>query len=49
MSIGYINLYGCDLENLLDITGNATLNDMGFEVYMEVLRENGGIEDQIIL
>ena len=44
-----INFYGCDLANLLDLTGNATLKDMGFEVYMEVLRDDGMIEDQIIL
>ena len=44
-----INFYGCDLANLLDLTGNATLKDMGFEVYMEVLRDNGRIEDKIIL
>ena len=44
-----IDFYGCDLANLLDITGEATLNDMGFEVYMEVLRDDGRIEDQIII
>ena len=44
-----INFYGCDLANLLDLTGNTTLKDMGFEVYMEVLRDNGRIEDQIII
>ena len=44
-----INFYGYDLANLLNLTGNTTLKDIGFEVYMEVLRENGGIEDQIIL
>ena len=44
-----INFYGCDLANLLDVTGNTTLKDMGFEVYMEILRDNGMIEDQIIL
>ena len=42
------NFHGCDLANLLYLTGNATLKDMGFEVYMEVLRDNGRIEDQII-
>ena len=26
-----INFYGCDLANVLDITGNATLNDMGLK------------------
>ena len=30
-----INFYGCDLANLLGLTGNATLKDMEFEVYME--------------
>ena len=44
-----INFYGCDLANLLDLTGYATLKDMGFEVYMEILRDNGMIEDQIII
>ena len=44
-----IYLYGCDLANVLDITGNATLNDMGIEVYMEVLGDNGRIDDQIII
>ena len=44
-----INFYGGDLANLLDITGLSTLKDMEFEVYMEVLRDNGRIEDQIIL
>ena len=44
-----INFYECDLANLLDLTGNATLKDMGFEVYMEVLGDDGRIEDQIIL
>ena len=43
-----INFYGCDLANVLDITGNATLNDMGFEVYMETLKADGRIEEQII-
>ena len=44
-----INFYGVDLANLLDLTGHSTLKDMEFEVYMEVLRDNGRIEDQIIL
>ena len=44
-----INFYGGDLANLLDLTGHSTLKDMEFEVYMEVLRDNGRIEDQIIL
>ena len=44
-----IKLYGVDLANLLDLTGHSTLKDMEFEVYMEVLRDNGRIEDQIIL
>ena len=44
-----INFYGGDLANLLDLTGHATLKDMEFEVYMEVLRDNGRIEDQIII
>ena len=43
-----INFYGCDLANVLDITGNATLNDMGVEVYMETLKADGRIEEQII-
>ena len=38
-----------DLANLLDLTGHSTLKDLEFEVYMEVLRENERIEDQIIL
>ena len=44
-----INFYGCDLANWLHLTGNAKLKDMGFEVYMEVLRDDGWIEDLIIL
>ena len=44
-----INFYGCDLANLLDVTGNATLNDMGFEVYMETLKDDGRIEEQTII
>ena len=44
-----INFYEGDLANLLDLTGYSTLKDMEFEVYMEVLRDNGRIEDQIIL
>ena len=44
-----INFYGIDLANLLDLTGHCTLKDMEFEVYMEVLRDNGRVEDQIIL
>ena len=44
-----INFYGCDLANLLDITGEATLNDMGFEVYIETLKDDGKIEEQIII
>ena len=43
-----ISFYGYDLANVLDITGNATLNDMGFEVYMETLKADGRIEEQII-
>ena len=44
-----INFYGGDLANLLDLTGHSSQKDMEFEVYMEVLRDNGRIEDQIIL
>ena len=44
-----INFYGCDLANSLDITGKATLNDMGFEVYIETLKDDGRIEEQIII
>ena len=44
-----INFYGIDLANLLNLTGHTTLKDMDFEVYMEVLRDNGRMEDQIIL
>ena len=44
-----IYLYGCDLANVLDITGNATLNDMGFEVSIETLKDDGRIEEQIII
>ena len=44
-----IYLYGCDLATLLDITGNATLNDMGFEVSIETLKDDGRIEEQIII
>ena len=44
-----IIFYGIDLANLLDHTGHPTLKDMEFEVYMEVLRDNGRIWDQIIL
>ena len=44
-----INFYGVDQANILDLTGHSTLKDMEFEVYMEVLRDNGRIEDQIIL
>ena len=44
-----ICLYGCDLANLLDITGNATLNDMGFEISIETLKDDGRIEEQIII
>ena len=36
-------------QNLLDLTGQSAHKDMKFEVYMEVLRDNGRIEDQIIL
>ena len=42
-------LYGCDLANLLDITGNATLNDMGFEVSIETLKDDGRIEEQTVI
>ena len=44
-----IYLYGCDLANLLDITGNATLNDMGFEISIETLKDDGRIEEQTII
>ena len=44
-----INFYSCDLANVLDITGNATLNDMGFEVYIETLKDEVKIEEQIII
>ena len=44
-----INFYEGDLANLLDLTGYSTLKDMEFEVYMEVLRDNGRIEGQIII
>ena len=44
-----ITFYGIDLANLLDFTGHPTLKDMEFEVYMEVKRDNGRIEEQIIL
>ena len=44
-----IYLYGCDLANVLDITGNTTLNDMGFEVSIETLKEDGRIEEQTII
>ena len=43
------NFYGGDLANLLDLTGHATVKYMEFEVYVEVLRDNGRIEDQIII
>ena len=43
-----MTFYGIDLANLLDLTGHPTLKDMEFEVYMEVLRDNGRIEEQII-
>ena len=39
----------CDVANLVDITENATLNDMGFEVYMETLKDDGRSEEQIII
>ena len=48
-SILEINFYGADLANLLDVSGHSTLKGMEFEVYMEILRDNGRIEDQIIL
>ena len=41
--------YGIELTNLLDLTGHPTLKDMEFDVYMEVKRDNGRIEDQSIL
>ena len=44
-----IYLYGCDLANVLDITGKTTLNDMGFEVSIETLKEDGRIEEQTII
>ena len=43
-----ITFYGIDLANLLDLTGHPTLKDMEFEVYMEVQRDNGRIEEKII-
>ena len=44
-----ICLYGCDLANVLEITGNATLNDMGFEVSIETLKNDGMIEEQTVI
>ena len=41
-----IYLYGCDLANSLDITGNATLNDMGLELCIELLKDDGRIVEQ---
>ena len=43
-----MTFYGIDLANLLDLNGHPTLKDMEFEVYMEVQRDNGRIEEQII-
>ena len=43
-----VTFYGIDLANLLDLTGDSTLKDIEFEVYMEVQRDIGRIEDQII-
>ena len=43
-----ITFYRIDLANMLDLTGHHTLKDMEFEVYMEVQRDNGRIEHQII-
>ena len=43
-----VTFYGIDLANLLDLTGHPTLKAMEFEVYMEVQRDNGRIEEQII-
>ena len=42
-----VTFYGIDLANLLDLTGDPTLKDMEFEVYMEVQRNDGKIEEQI--
>ena len=43
-----VTFYGIDLANLLDLTGQQTLKDMKFEAYIEVKRDNGRVEDQII-
>ena len=43
-----VTFYGIDLANLLDLTGYPTLKDMEFELYIEIQRDNGRIEDQII-
>ena len=44
-----ICLYGCDLANVIEITEKATLNDMGFEVSIETLKDDGKIEEQTII
>ena len=51
MSINFtleVTFYGIDLANLLDLSVHPTLKDMEFEVYMDVKRDNGRIEDQTI-
>ena len=40
--------YGIDLPNLLDLRGKRTLKNMKFEECMEVKRDSGRVEDQII-
>ena len=43
-----VTFYGIELANLLNLTGEPTLKDMKFEVYMEVEQYNGRVIDQII-
>ena len=43
-----VTIYGIDLANILDITGQRTLKDMKFEAYIEIDQDDGRLVGQIV-